>query len=89
MDSIFENMTDKEFEKMLNDSGFSFTKVEKGKGGLIVAGSPVTDSMIRDEYEKLKVYAEGASMYCKIKDEIDASDSIDVFEDLDNCILAA
>lgn len=31
---FFDNMTDEEFEKLLDDMQFKWTKVEQGKGGL-------------------------------------------------------
>lgn len=39
--SIFDNMTDEEFENILIENGFKYKKVEKGKGGLIINGIKV------------------------------------------------
>jgi hypothetical protein len=36
IDSIFENMTDDEFEQTLKECGFKYTKVNKGEGGLVI-----------------------------------------------------
>lgn len=35
---FFENMTDKEFESLLDDMGFNYTKVEPGEGGITYKG---------------------------------------------------
>ena len=40
--SIFEGLTDEEFEDILKDCGFKYEKVEKGQGGLFVDGKRIT-----------------------------------------------
>lgn len=39
--SIFDGITDAEFESMLNESGFSYKKVAPGEGGLKINGKRV------------------------------------------------
>lgn len=34
--SIFDNLTDEEFENILKECGFKYKKVDKGKGGLYI-----------------------------------------------------
>ena len=41
LDSIFENMSDLEFEEILKDCGFEYEKVEKGQGGLFIDGKRI------------------------------------------------
>lgn len=41
-DSIFDDITDEEFEHMLKECGLQYEKVEKGKGGLFIGGKRVT-----------------------------------------------
>lgn len=45
--SFFENMTDEEFEKLLNDMGFSWEKTERGKGGLNILNQ---ENVLKDKY---------------------------------------
>lgn len=52
--SIFDGLTDLEFEKILNDCGFKYTKVEQGKGGLYINGEQVSSKSIKSEYENFK-----------------------------------
>lgn len=40
--SIFNGITDEEFEQFLKECGFEYEKVEKGKGGLFIDGKRVT-----------------------------------------------
>lgn len=40
--SIFDNMTDKEFEDILKEAGFKYEKVKKGKGGLFIDDKRIT-----------------------------------------------
>lgn len=42
MKSIFKNMSDEEFEDLLNEFGFNFEKVEKGQGGIVYKGIKYT-----------------------------------------------
>lgn len=49
MKSIFDNMSDEEFEDLLNEFGFNFEKVEKGQGGIIYKGQKYSTY---EEYEK-------------------------------------
>jgi hypothetical protein len=42
LDSIFDNVTDEEFEQFLKDYDFKYEKVERGQGGLFVEGKRVT-----------------------------------------------
>lgn len=52
-DSIFDNISDSQFEKMLNECGFDYKKVEPGKGGLCINGVKVeTDIFCMNLYEK-------------------------------------
>jgi len=37
--SIFDNLTDEEFEDILKEYGFKYRKVDKGKGGLYINSS--------------------------------------------------
>ncbi|MGU8836365.1 hypothetical protein ACSW8S_17340 (plasmid) [Clostridium perfringens] len=37
-DSIFDDMTDKEFEDILIKSNFNFTRTDKGDGGVLYNG---------------------------------------------------
>lgn len=37
--SIFDNLTDEEFEDILKEYGFKYRKVDKGKGGLYIDSS--------------------------------------------------
>lgn len=41
-DSIFDGITDSEFEETLKECGFEYEKVELGKGGLFVDGNRIT-----------------------------------------------
>jgi hypothetical protein len=41
-DSIFDNLTDEEFEEFLKECNFKYEKVEKGQGGLFIDGKRVT-----------------------------------------------
>lgn len=40
--SIFDNITDEEFENILKECGLQYKKVEKGNGGLFTEGKPIT-----------------------------------------------
>lgn len=40
--SIFDNITDEDFEDILKECGFKYEKVENGKGGLFVSGERIT-----------------------------------------------
>jgi len=35
LNSMFDNMTDEEFEKTIKDAGFSYKKVKKGEGVIL------------------------------------------------------
>ena len=50
--SIFDNITDEEFEEMLQAHGIEYEKVEKGQGGLFIGGKKVTIK----ELENIKSY---------------------------------
>lgn len=39
--SIFDNMSDEEFENTLIENGFKYKKVERGNGGLIINGKKI------------------------------------------------
>lgn len=39
--SIFENITNEEFEKMLKESGYEYKKVKEGEGGVYVNGKKI------------------------------------------------
>lgn len=43
MDSIFANLTNEEFEQMLEDSGFNYIKVNSGDGGILYKGKLYKD----------------------------------------------
>ncbi|NFN81854.1 hypothetical protein FDB25_15805 [Clostridium botulinum] len=52
-DSIFDNISDLEFEEMLKECGFEYRKVEPGKGGLCINGVKVEPDIFSiDLYEK-------------------------------------
>lgn len=53
-DSIFDGLTDLEFEKILDDCGFKYTKVEPGKGGLYINREHMSSESIKEEYENFK-----------------------------------
>lgn len=38
MDSVFKDITDEQFEQILKNSGFKYTKVNKGNGGILYKG---------------------------------------------------
>lgn len=40
--SIFDNLTDEEFEDILDECGFRYEKVKKGEGGLFIDGKRIT-----------------------------------------------
>ncbi|EKS4345103.1 hypothetical protein QB607_003107 [Clostridium botulinum] len=40
--SIFEDITDEEFENILKKYNFKYERVEKGKGGLFIDGKKMT-----------------------------------------------
>lgn len=50
--SIFDNLTDLEFEEILEECGFKYTKVE-GKGGLYINGKNITSQELKDEHDLL------------------------------------
>lgn len=62
-ESIFENITNDEFEQILKECGFNYEKVEEGKGGLFIAGERVYSSELRNEYENL--VKETSELYVK------------------------
>ncbi len=39
--SIFDNISDREFENMIKKCGFDYKKVEPGNGGLIINGEKI------------------------------------------------
>ena len=41
LESIFDNLSDVEFEEILKKCGFKYEKVEKGHGGLFINGEKV------------------------------------------------
>lgn len=45
---FFDNMTDEEFEKLLDDMGFSWRKTEQGKGGLNILNE---EKVFKDKYD--------------------------------------
>ena len=47
-ESIFENLSDKEFEDILSECEFKFKKVD-GKGGLKINGENISSEMLRKE----------------------------------------
>ena len=51
-ESIFDNLSDLEFEEVLNKCGFKFEKVE-GKGGLFINNEQITSSDLKEEYDNL------------------------------------
>lgn len=40
--SIFDDITDEDFENILKKCDFKYEKVEKGKGGLFIDGKKIT-----------------------------------------------
>lgn len=53
-DSIFDDITDLEFEEMLKECGFEYEKVKPGKGGLFINGSKVDkDEFCLNEFSKV------------------------------------
>lgn len=52
-ESIFNNLTDSEFEDILRESGLKFKKVNKNEGGLFIAGKKVSSNELREEYIKI------------------------------------
>ena len=51
--SIFDEITDLEFEEILNECGFNYTKVEKGNGGLFINNTKISSKTLGKEYELL------------------------------------
>lgn len=52
-ESIFNNLTDSEFEDILKECGFEFKKVE-GEGGLFIGGERVYSHELRAEFTRIK-----------------------------------
>jgi hypothetical protein len=52
--SIFNNLTDEDFEDILKECNFKYEKVEKGKGGLFVDGKRIESDKIFEEYSYFK-----------------------------------
>jgi len=57
--SIFDNITDEEFENILKECGFKYEKVEKGKGGLFIDGKRITV----EDMEKVSLFNQSNSQY--------------------------
>lgn len=51
--SIFQGITDEEFENMLKECGFDYKRVEKGKGGLFVGDKRITI----EDMEKVSLFS--------------------------------
>ena len=51
--SIFDEITDLEFEEILNECGFNYTKVEKGNGGHFINNTTISSKTLGKEYELL------------------------------------
>ncbi|MDK0942050.1 hypothetical protein QTH11_14545 [Clostridium perfringens] len=52
-ESIFENLTDSQFEDILKDCGFTFEKTN-GEGGLFIGGERIPSYKLKEEYEDFK-----------------------------------
>ena len=57
LESIFDNMTDEEFEEILDECGFKYEKVEKGQGGLFIGGRRIL-------YDELHNITKLNSLWC-------------------------
>lgn len=51
--SIFDNLTDSQFEEILKECGFNFKKVD-GEGGLFINGERIYSDELEHEYDVLK-----------------------------------
>lgn len=87
--SIFDNLTNDEFEKILKDCNFKFTKVD-GKGGLYINGEQVTSHMLKEEYETFKMYMEYShtNKYSKTP-MVNVNNDNKIFDELEYYALAA
>lgn len=50
--SIFDNITDEEFEEILKECNFDYKRVKQGQGGLYINGKKVDDININFKKEK-------------------------------------
>ncbi|MDB2160496.1 MULTISPECIES: hypothetical protein [Clostridium] len=75
-DSIFDNISDFQFEEMLKECGFDYKKVEPGKGSLSINGIEVTiDMFCENLYEK---------KYSKVNDYFIEDSIQDIEFDMEN-----
>lgn len=83
--SIFDNISDLQFENILKECGFSYKKVVPGNGGLILNGVKVEEStfspeiIIKNIYDRIKntsniTYENGNSFVKIINDEEESFD---------------
>lgn len=67
-EELFSNMTDEEFEKLLDDMGINYTKVKPGEGGIIYKGKLYKTYKEYDEAVREDKKASGGSLWERIKD---------------------
>lgn len=85
--SIFDNISDSEFEDMLKKCGFDYKKVEPGNGGLIINGERIESY----DYSEEKIISKTFELINSFSDNYESvrTEYVEEFDCVDQFVEAA